>query len=241
MAVVLLCCATLLTAAGCKKEESAGGSSVTPCPAPAAAKAAAPGSAAARTLPGLGQKTLASVPAAARQVLVVTGEGRDSACGAATLYELAADGWRPQGTWPTHNGFRGWTDDHREGDLRSPIGAFTLSDAGGRLADPGAKLPYDRSDLFRISGRGFADEPLEGSFDYVVAIDYNRRKGTSPLDPQRPLGREKGGGIWLHVDHGGPTHGCVSLRKDDMRTLLRALDPARKPVVVMGDAAALQR
>ena len=49
----------------------------------------------------------------------------------------------------------------------------------------------------------------------------------------------EGGGIWFHVDHGGPTHGCVSLSRPHMRALLRALDPALHPVVVMGDAASL--
>jgi len=39
----------------------------------------------------------------------------------------------------------------------------------------------------------------------------------------------------LHVDHDGPTHGCVSVPEDGMRTLLRALLPASHPVVVMGD------
>lgn len=62
-----------------------------------------------------------------------------------------------------------------------------------------------------VSGEGFDGEQLEGSFDYVVAIDYNRTPGVTPLDQERPLGQERGGGIWIHVDHGGPTQGCVSL------------------------------
>jgi L,D-peptidoglycan transpeptidase YkuD (ErfK/YbiS/YcfS/YnhG family) len=55
------------------------------------------------------------------------------------------------------------------------------------------------------------------------------------------MGASKGGGIWLHVDHGGPTHGCVSIARAHMRQLLRTLDPARHPVVVMGDSASLAR
>ncbi|MFF3514085.1 L,D-transpeptidase family protein [Streptomyces sp. NPDC002573] len=49
------------------------------------------------------------------------------------------------------------------------------------------------------------------------------------------------GGIWIHVDHGGPTHACVSLSRTHMKQLLRALDPADHPVVVMGDADSLAR
>lgn len=194
-----------------------------------------------RQLPGLGPRTLAKVPAASRQVLVVTGKGRNSARSTVVLYHRTARGWRAGPAWAAHNARRGWTKDHHVGDLRSPIGVFTLSDAGGRLADPGTDLPYDRSGAFVVSGTGFHGEPLAGSFDYVVAIDYNRSRGTSPLDWDRPLGADKGGGIWLHVDHGGPTQGCVSLKKPQMKKVLKALDPRLHPVVVMGDAASLAR
>ncbi|WP_326720743.1 L,D-transpeptidase family protein [Streptomyces sp. NBC_00243] len=198
-------------------------------------------SAAPALLPGLGTRTRAEIPANARQVLLVTGQGKNSSTSRVVLYRRTSAGWEPGATWPAHNARRGWTDDHHAGDLRSPIGVFALTDAGGLLADPGTRLPYNHSQGFTIGGRGFEGEPLEGSFDYVVAINYNRRAGTSPLDWTRPLGADKGGGIWLHVDHGGPTHGCVSLEKDHMKELLRTLDPDRHPVIVMGDAESLER
>jgi L,D-peptidoglycan transpeptidase YkuD (ErfK/YbiS/YcfS/YnhG family) len=156
------------------------------------------------------------------------------------LHRHTGTGWQAGPAWPARNALRGWTDDHWAGDLRSPIGVYSLTDAGGLLPDPGTRLPYDRSDGFAVSGTGFEGEPLEGSFDYVVAIDYNREPGTSPLDLTRPLGADRGGGIWLHVDHDGPTQGCVSLKEQHMRDLLLALDPALHPVVVMGDAASLR-
>ncbi|MGW2051858.1 L,D-transpeptidase family protein [Streptomyces sp. NPDC001858] len=210
--------------------------------ATAAATAAAPSASAAADLPGLGPRTLAEVPDNARQVLIVTGKDKDSPQSQVVLYQRTDDsGWTAGQTWAAHNALKGWTDDHYAGDLHSPIGVFTLSDAGGLLADPGTKLPYDRSGSFTIGGTGFEGEPLAGSFDYVVAIDYNRKPGTTPLDWTRPLGTGRGGGIWLHVDHGGPTHGCVSLSKQHMKELLRTLDPALHPVIVMGDAKSLAR
>ncbi|MFD0273195.1 L,D-transpeptidase family protein [Kitasatospora sp. NPDC127111] len=179
------------------------------------------------------------MPTESRQALVVSGSGPDASTATATLYRDDGEGWRAGPAWPARNGRRGWTTDHREGDLRSPVGVFTLSDAGGRLPDPGSRLGYDRSDAFTVDGTGFEGEPLAGSFDHVIAIDYNRVPGTSPLDRRRPRGGRYGGGIWLHVDHGGPTHGCVGLRPEHLRELLLALDPARRPVVVMGDAETL--
>ncbi|MFD7406360.1 L,D-transpeptidase family protein [Streptomyces sp. NPDC059866] len=192
-------------------------------------------------LPGLGPRTLADVPANARQVVLVTGRGKNSSESNVVLYRRTGASWEPGATWPAHNALKGWTDNHRLGDLRSPIGVFTLTDAGGLLADPGTELPYDQSQSFTIGGTGLEGEPLAGSFDYVVAINYNRKPGTSPLDWTRPLGAGKGGGIWLHVDHGGPTRGCVSMAQQHMRELLRTLEPEQNPVIVMGDAASLKR
>ncbi|MCX4903029.1 L,D-transpeptidase family protein [Streptomyces sp. NBC_00878] len=192
-------------------------------------------------LPGLGPKTLAQVPQKTRQAVVVTGRGKNSPISTVVLYERTESGWQAGASWPAHNALKGWTDHHVLEDLRSPIGVYALTDAGGLLPDPGASLPYDQSSAFTIGGKGFEGEPLAGSFDYVIAINYNRKAGTTPLDWTRPLGADRGGGIWLHVDHEGPTHGCVSLRKEHMKALLRALDPDRDPVIVMGDAAALRR
>ncbi|MFJ6609862.1 L,D-transpeptidase family protein [Streptomyces sp. NPDC091289] len=212
---------------------SALGVSPGPTPAPSPAE-----------IPDLGPETRAAIPAEARQAFVVTGEEADSNRSSAVLYsrEDPVKGWQPvAGPWPAHNGMEGWTDHHVAGDLRSPTGVYPLTDAGGRLPDPGALLPYDEHPRFAVDGEGFFGEPLEGSFDYVVAINYNRTEGVSPLDRTRPLGLERGGGIWIHVDHGGPTQGCVSIPEERMEELLRTLDPALSPVIVMGDAETLGR
>ncbi|MEU4090869.1 L,D-transpeptidase family protein [Streptomyces sp. NPDC026673] len=240
---VLAGCAPAATVAGAPRAAAAAPSLA--APAAAAPSPEATPEPAVPTLPdevpGLGRRTLAAIPDDARQVVVVTGDGRNSSRSRVVVHERTPEGWRGGASWPARNAQRGWTRDHHGGDRRSPIGVFGLTDAGGLKADPGTRLPYDRSGGFRIVGTGLEGEPLEGSFDYVVAIDYNRKPGTSPLDWTRPMGAAKGGGIWFHVDHGGPTHGCVGLSKAHMRQLLRTLDPDLHPVVVMGDAASLSR
>ncbi|MBQ0826416.1 hypothetical protein [Streptomyces tagetis] len=212
-----------------------------PSPSVASARPGPSAAPAPRPLPGLGPVTRARVPDEARQALVVTGPGEDTFRARAVLYErFPEEGWRAvAGPWPAHNGLRGWSEEHRAGDLRTPVGVFGLSDAGGRLPDPGTRMPYDEDPDFEVTGTGHLGEDLEGSFDYVVAIDYNRVPGTTPLDDTRPMGAELGGGVWLHVDHEGPTNACVSLREEHMRELLLALDPERSPVVVMGPAPVL--
>ncbi|MFF3455457.1 L,D-transpeptidase family protein [Streptomyces sp. NPDC002730] len=197
----------------------------------------------AQVIPALGPKTRAKITAANKQAVVVVGDDPDSNKSVVTLYERdPVRGWKPVSEpWPAHNALLGWTDDHHTADHRSPIGVFGLTDAGGMLPNPGTKLPYDEGPAFDAPGTGFEGEPLEGSFDYVVAINYNREPGNTPLDWTRPLGSEKGGGIWIHVDHGGPTQGCVALPRARMKELLKWLDPAERPVVVMGDLTGLGR
>ncbi|MEV6793682.1 L,D-transpeptidase family protein [Streptomyces sp. NPDC051320] len=210
-------------------------------PRPLAARAEVP--ATPQEIPALGPHTRGQIPDSADQAVVVTGDGHDASRSTVVRYTRDPDrGWQQAGDpWSAHNALNGWSEHHRVGDLRSPEGVFGLTDAGGRRADPGTRLPYDRGPGFVAHGTGFKGESLAGAFDYVVAINYNRKPGTTPLDWTRPLGAGRGGGIWFHVDHGGPTHGCVSLSESRMKQLLRWLDPAKKPVVVMGDAATLRR
>ncbi|MCQ9136101.1 L,D-transpeptidase family protein [Streptomyces hilarionis] len=197
-----------------------------------------PGAAAASGLPGVGERLRGRIPVAARQVVAVYGDGRNSARATVVLYAERGRHWERVRAWPGHNGKRGWTAGHRAGDNRSPVGVFTLTDAGGVLADPGTRLPYTRSASF-AAPRWWARSHWH-DFDYVIAIDYNRVKGAPPDDPTRPDGQEKGGGIWLHMDHGSGTSACVSVSRAAMEHLLRTLDPHEHPVVVMGDRASLR-
>ncbi|WNM33368.1 L,D-transpeptidase family protein [Streptomyces sp. Li-HN-5-11] len=189
-------------------------------------------------VPGVGERLWRQVPAGTRQLVAVYGEHRDSPDSTLVLYEKRGSRWERTVSWAAHNGKQGWTTDHHEGDERSPVGVFTLSDAGGLLDDPGSRLPYTQ-DEDAFASPYYWDEAHWHDFDYVIAIDYNRRRGTRPDDPTRPLGQTKGGGIWLHLDHGDGTLGCVSVPEEAMEYLLRTLDPKDRPVVVMGDRVAL--
>nr|WP_208902237.1 L,D-transpeptidase family protein [Streptomyces incarnatus] len=190
-------------------------------------------------IPGVGDRFHRQIPRDSDQVVVVYGEAEDSADSTVVLYTRDGARWRPVADWPAHNGRYGWTTDHHMGDERSPVGVFGLSDAGGVLDDPGTRLPYDQDEGAYAPPNDWG-EAHRHDFDYVIAIDYNRLPGTPPYDPTRPEGDDKGGGIWLHLDHGDGTSACVSVSKDAMEFLLRTLDPARHPVMVMGDRAELR-
>ncbi|HEY2215153.1 MAG TPA: hypothetical protein VGH31_08870, partial [Acidimicrobiales bacterium] len=61
------------------------------------------------------------------------------------------------------------------------------------------------------------------AYPYMAVIDYN-------TPPTGALGS----GIFLHANIGSPTQGCVSLPLADLVQVLKWLNPARHPVVVMG-------
>ncbi|TGN75414.1 hypothetical protein E5083_17070 [Streptomyces bauhiniae] len=187
-------------------------------------------------VPGVGERMGKQIPDDTRQLVVVYGDDRDSAEGTAVLYEKQGAQWKQSASWPSHNGRRGWTTDHQLDDERSPVGVFSLTDAGGTLRSPGTKLPYWYDDhAYAASVVDPDDEAHAHDFDYVIAINYNRLKGTPPYDWSRPEGVEKGGGIWLHLDHGDGTSACVTVPEAGIKTLLGTLDPADHPMVVMGD------
>ncbi|MFF8725867.1 hypothetical protein ACF073_05170 [Streptomyces sp. NPDC015171] len=229
ISTALACCLLLAGATACdqraERKISVG--------APGAASAY-PGQAVGERLPGVGDRMWQQVPADTGQAVVVYGEHPDSPDSRVVLYQKRGPTWVRTASWAAHNGRLGWTADHRVDDEHSPVGVFTLTDAGGTLADPGSRLRYWRDD----NAYATMLPPEQGhahDFDYVIAIDYNRVKGSPPFDWSRPDGEEKGGGIWLHLDHGDGTSACVTVPVSGMKTLLRTLDPARHPVVVMGD------
>lgn len=233
LAATAVALATLL--AGCGGDDGGGSGSASKAKRSAKASSEADPT----RIPGVGDRLQAKIPAKSRQVVAVYGRDKDSADATVELYTKQDGRWSRDQRWPAHNGRKGWTTQHREGDKRSPVGVFTLSDAGGVLPDPGAKLPYAHTAAF--TPPTYWPKSTRHDFDLVIAIDYNRVEGTTPLDPTRPEGQSRGGSIWLHMDHGSGTSGCVSLSKAGMQHLLRTLDPAKHPAVVMGDRATLEK
>jgi len=69
------------------------------------------------------------------------------------------------------------------------------------------------------------------TYPYLAVIEYNTR----------PVVAGRGSGIFLHAQTGGPTIGCISLRRDQLAAVLRWLRPAAKPVIAIGTSAQLRR
>jgi L,D-peptidoglycan transpeptidase YkuD (ErfK/YbiS/YcfS/YnhG family) len=129
----------------------------------------------------------------------------------------------------------------------TPEGSFTLTQAFGRYPDPGTRLPYRRitpadwwisqpGPLYNTEQHCSSNCPFTTGepnehlyyampyYRYAVVIDYNR-------DPVVP---GAGSAFFLHVTAGQPTQGCVSIAQDDLVRIMRWLDPARHPRILMG-------
>jgi L,D-peptidoglycan transpeptidase YkuD (ErfK/YbiS/YcfS/YnhG family) len=61
-------------------------------------------------------------------------------------------------------------------------------------------------------------------YPFLAVVEYN----------MRPVVPGKGSGIFLHAQTGAPTIGCVSLRKEELRAVLRWLRPGDAPVIAIG-------
>jgi L,D-peptidoglycan transpeptidase YkuD (ErfK/YbiS/YcfS/YnhG family) len=135
------------------------------------------------------------------------------------------------GPYSGHVGKNGVSSSKREGDLRTPAGVFPLRGGFGARANPGLRvgswLRVDSRDVWvddpssslynthqrtPASGRWSSAEPLLNTpaYNYAQVIGYNEA---------RTPGR--GSAIFLHVDLGHGTAGCVSLPTSGLLAVMR--------------------
>lgn len=187
--------------------------------------------------------------AGAGQAVVVTAPSYGDTTATLTAYERTTAGWKAVfGPWTARVGSRGLAPPgaKREGDGRTPSGVYGFDFFFGVAADPGVQFPYRRvadgsivwdddpaSPLYNqwvdthVQAAGADPEPMyvTPAYTYGAVIAYNTAR-TPGL----------GSAIFLHVSTGGPTAGCVSLPADQLLDVLRWLDPARQPRIVLGVA-----
>ena len=60
-----------------------------------------------------------------------------------------------------------------------------------------------------------------------------RRRSDAVRDVGSRGDTSRGGGIFLHVDNGNKTAGCIAVKKKVMRNLMKWLDPKKDPVIVI--------
>lgn len=153
------------------------------------------------------------------------------------------------GPWTAHIGANGFSDHHVEGDDTTPTGAYGIGAViYGNVPNPGVQYPYQQL----VCGDWWDEDPNSpeyNTFQYVpcgetpsfggysealweetnvypsfAVIDYNIS----------PVVAGAGSAIFMAANLGSPTEGCVGLPVDELDQLLRWLNPAAFPLVVLG-------
>jgi L,D-peptidoglycan transpeptidase YkuD (ErfK/YbiS/YcfS/YnhG family) len=151
-----------------------------------------------------------------------------------------------------HNGIR---KNRREGDGTTPVGTFRIGRVMyGNDPNPGVKFRYQRlrcgdwwnedpssptyntlqrlrcgqQPPFRVTGPGMWQERT--AYSHLAVVEFN----------MRPVVAGRGSGIFLHAQTGGPTNGCISLRRADLVRVLRWLSPQAGPRIAIGTRAGLR-
>jgi L,D-peptidoglycan transpeptidase YkuD (ErfK/YbiS/YcfS/YnhG family) len=191
----------------------------------------------------------------ATQIVTVVAARSSSTSGTMRLWRRTGGCWvAAAGPWSVYLGFAGVSTDHHEGDGTTPEGAFAVSPTMyGVAPDPGVHFGYRRlvcGDWWDEDSRssaynsfqhvacgaapafGGSSEALWRStvaYAHFAFLDYN-------VDPAVP---GRGSAIFVHVELGHPTNGCISLPEPRLVRLLRWLQPGARPLVVIGTAATI--
>jgi zinc D-Ala-D-Ala dipeptidase len=225
--------------------------------------------------PAVAQRTRPAVPATlatAGQMLLVVTAGWDSTTGTLRRYERDSHNgrWTPVGKRvPIVVGRSGiaWDDAQvsplrgepvkREGDGRSPAGAFGLDTAFGfdiREVMSSVRLPYlqlrtttecvddvrsahyntivDRGRVPRVDWSSAERMREIEQYAFGIRVAYNT--------PARPA---RGSCIFLHIWNGprSSTAGCTAMDESVVRELMGWIDPQRRPVIVQLPETAYRR
>ncbi|HYB16310.1 MAG TPA: L,D-transpeptidase family protein [Streptosporangiaceae bacterium] len=209
--------------------------------------------------PGVARGALAAVSPAARpagpaasaarraggQLVTVISASYGATQAELTAYQGAGGKWRRVfGPWIAWIGRNGMAPPgaKREGDGRTPSGTFGFGFFFGVDPDPGVHFLYRRvhgydvwdddpsSPLYnewvddRYADPGADPEPMDVSaYDYGAVIGYNTARAPG-----------LGSAIFLHINIGMPTAGCVTLPVSELLEILRWLNPAASPQIAMG-------
>jgi L,D-peptidoglycan transpeptidase YkuD (ErfK/YbiS/YcfS/YnhG family) len=195
-------------------------------------------------------------PAAGSQLITVEAASTKTTYATLRTWRRSGGCWLPvAGPYPARVGRNGIRKNRREGDGTTPIGTFRIGRVMyGNEANPGVKFRYLRlrcgdwwnedpssptyntlqrlrcgqEPPFRVLSGGMWQDRT--AYPYLAVVEFNMH----PVVPGR------GSGIFLHAQTGGPTNGCISLRRGDLVRVLRWLRLGAEPRIAIGTRAGLR-
>ena len=173
----------------------------------------------------------------------------------ARTWARAGKCWRAvHGPYPARVGRNGISSNRREGDGTTPAGTYSIAPTMyGNEPNPGVQfryhrlrcgdwwsedpgsptynsfqhVPCGREPSFEVETPGMWQQPR--AYPFLAVVEFNM----NPTVPGR------GSGIFLHAQTGGPTNGCISLRRADLLRVLRWLRPTPRPHIAIGPTSQL--
>lgn len=182
-----------------------------------------------------------------RQVVVVEG-GTKTTKASVRLYEKTGSKWQLKRISPAVTGKSGLSFTKKEGDGATPAGLYSIGRMFGYAPKPdGVRTSYTVTNRFHY----WVDDPASADYNkwmydrgnpsskwqsferlnhelykYAVVIRYN----------ENPVVKGAGSAIFLHRWRTGstPTAGCIALSESHLLVLMKWLDPAKTPKIVIG-------
>jgi L,D-peptidoglycan transpeptidase YkuD (ErfK/YbiS/YcfS/YnhG family) len=190
--------------------------------------------------------------AGARQLIVVTAANAITTYATLQTFSIGPNGWVTANPAMTARvGYNGWLpkSQRHEGDGTTPEGIFSIgATMYGNSPNPGVRYAYHQL----VPGDYWDENPATGSLYNTFEHSTNTNCAANPFGGDTeclwretapypsfavinfniPATGASGSGVFLHAS-GGATAGCVSLGLSDLLTVLRWLDPASHPEVVL--------
>jgi L,D-peptidoglycan transpeptidase YkuD (ErfK/YbiS/YcfS/YnhG family) len=174
----------------------------------------------------------------ATQVISVVGVGGSAA--KMDVWQRTAAGWEPIGVGiPAHIGANGMAPQTHDGEMKTPMGIFTLDFAFGTKPNPGTGLQYvqvgpdhwwdgdmksptyNTMQVCKKAQCPFDTDPSSGTENlqipqYAHAVVMGVNKARVPGN---------GGAFFLHTTDGGATAGCVAIDDATLVKIMQWLRP----------------
>jgi glucan-binding YG repeat protein len=182
------------------------------------------------------------------QIILVTASGYNSYNAKIRTYEKIDGKWYHKMSSSGYLGKYGFADVMKEGGKESPRGKYTIGTAFGRYENPGTKLPYRKitsddvwvddpsSSLYNTwqkasqnNGQWNSAEKMDiPQYNYGFVINYNTEKRVPGA----------GSAIFFHVAS-NYTLGCTATSQNHVLSIMRWLDPAKKPIIIQAPESEL--
>jgi L,D-peptidoglycan transpeptidase YkuD (ErfK/YbiS/YcfS/YnhG family) len=207
--------------------------------------------------PNLANELAAPTPTGSRQLITVEAASSRATYATARLWTRTDVCWGPAGgPYTARVGRKGVRKNKHEGDGSTPAGTFAIGrKMYGNSPNPGVSYPYvrlrcgdwwvedsksptyntfqrigcQRTPPFKVTTPDLSTSPR--AYAHFAVVEYN----------MHPVVRGRGSGIFLHVQIGQATSGCISLQRSALIHVLRWLDPEALPQIAIGAAGSLRQ